>query len=59
MYSVIMRYYHFGVTTSITEVKESPMEFPAVTICNNNQYHKSVVEQYDDIAGGIYSTSDV
>ncbi len=50
-----VRYFSYRVTTSITVAEESPMEFPAVTICNNNRYRKSVITQYPDIAQHIRS----
>ncbi len=58
LYLVTARYSEHTLTTSLTEVKESSMEFPALTVCNNNQYHKSVAEQYDDIARDIRPSSD-
>ncbi len=50
LYLATDRYSEKTLTISITEEKEKPMEFPAVTICNNNRYRKSVIIQYDDIA---------
>ncbi len=52
-----VRYFSYRVTTSITVTEESPMEFPAVTICNNNRYRRSVITRYPDIAQHIRSTS--
>ncbi len=50
LYLAADRYSEKTRTISITEQEEKPMDFPAVTICNNNRYRKSVIIQNDDIA---------
>jgi hypothetical protein len=53
MSRLVQKYLNYPVTTTLTITKQDVVDFPAVTVCNNNPLRKSVIEKltnYTDLA---------
>ncbi|XP_068686049.1 acid-sensing ion channel 1-like [Montipora foliosa] len=55
---LVEKYFKYPVHTKISLKRESPIEFPAVTICNFNMFKKSLVDHYGFGNVGRYAQRD-
>ena len=49
MITSTLKYYSYDTNTKITELPETELEFPSVSICQQNMFAKALVQNYPDL----------